>query len=62
MNRYLLFAGENYYPFGGFADYVGSRNSITEVKEELLNNNSYDWWHIVDSEKGIIVERQATLN
>ena len=34
--RYLLFAGEGYYPNGGVEDYRGSCDSIDEVKELLI--------------------------
>ena len=58
--KYLLFAGERYYPLGGANDFVGYFKTI-EVAETFaltLHNKSYllndyehmiDWYHIVDS-------------
>lgn len=35
MNRYLLFAGDNYYP-AGWNDFVCSSNSIDELIEKVV--------------------------
>lgn len=44
--RYLLFAGDFYYPAGGFSDFIDSYKSIEEIKEDKLHD--YDWYEIVD--------------
>lgn len=44
--RYLLFAGEYYYPSGGFNDYKGSFDSIEEAISNVMSY--HDWYHIVD--------------
>ena len=54
-NRYLLFCGEQYYPSGGFDDFVGAAETIEEVKK--LNRGS--WYHIVDIETLKIVEESG---
>lgn len=59
MNRYLLFAGADYYPSPGWEDYHGD----FETLEEALTAGAAhlrmgeDWWHIVDTEMKQIVER-----
>jgi len=35
MPRYLLFMGENYYPVGGWDDYVASSDSIEELQARI---------------------------
>ena len=56
--RYLLFAGEDYYPAGGFDDFVGSYDTMEQAKETSLDNKN--WAHIVSiSVDGTIVQ-QAT--
>jgi hypothetical protein len=45
---YMLFAGDTYYPGGGWNDYQESFSS-TEEAIEYLARISYQWAHIVDS-------------
>lgn len=51
MKRYIVFAGSDYYPAGGWDDHFGSFDSVYEGLE-ALKPYSYDWWHIVDSDTG----------
>jgi len=65
MKRYLLFAGDSYYPHGGWSDFKGSFDALEESKLEencsrvSLNRDGSDsgerwkwsWGHIVDSEQ-----------
>lgn len=48
MKRYLLFAGKNHYPLGGWEDFVDEAVTweylLTEVKKE-----TYDWFHLYDN-------------
>jgi hypothetical protein len=37
MKRYLLFTFGNYYPFGGFEDYVDSFDTIEDAYNFWLN-------------------------
>lgn len=53
---YILFAGDCYYPSGGWGDYRGRFASIEGAKSYLLEKTDWDWWHIVDEERGEIVE------
>lgn len=43
---YLLFAGDSYYPCGGWRDFVGAFPSI-ESAVEYVNTVDCDWWHVV---------------
>lgn len=47
MKRYLLFAGDQYYPSGGWHDLSGEFDSIEEA-EEYVFERGYEWWHVVD--------------
>lgn len=49
MNRYWLFAFENYYPSGGMLDYKGSFNSFEQCKKEFVKSGLC-FGHIFDSE------------
>ena len=44
MKRYLLFAGEDYYPSGGAYDFVGSFDSIDEAVNALNYKEYRDCW------------------
>ena len=61
MKRYLLFAGTNYYPAGGWKDFRDSYDSLAEAMkcgEEFTIEPTaplYDWWHIVDLEEGAVI-------
>lgn len=52
-NKILLFAGENYYPSGGWDDYRGSFDTIEDAKKWLQENISGSdlWAHIVKDNK-----------
>ena len=49
--KYLLFAGEDFYPEGGFDDFINTFDSIEDAKEFVDANRGedYKWAHIVDS-------------
>jgi len=55
MARYLLFAGDRYYPAGGMNDLV---DSFSESEVEALlrsietNAMKQDWWHVLDIQTG----------
>lgn len=50
MKRYLLFKAENYYPSGGWGDFVDDFDSIKEarIKGEELTNIA-GWFEIIDT-------------
>jgi viroplasmin and RNaseH domain-containing protein len=50
MNRFLLFAGYDYYPAGGWGDFKGSFDSKEEAEEFLSQSEeNYDWDQIIDT-------------
>ena len=55
MKRYLLFAGDEYYPIGGWEDFLGAYSSLEEANDRLFGTPC-DWWQIVDSETLEVVE------
>lgn len=64
--RYVLFAGESYYPIGGALDIQGAADSAEELKAllgtgliDLRPGWAPDWWHILDLQTGEIVEREG---
>lgn len=48
--RYIIFAGDRYYPNGGWEDYVGTAAELIDAYRMLADRrrSSTDWWHIVD--------------
>ena len=56
MKKYLVFAGDKHYPFGGMEDYKGDCDSMEEARKlikEIIEENSLfkggaEWWQIVD--------------
>ena len=42
MKRYLLFTFQNYYPCGGFEDYINSFDTIEEAYNYWINIPSID--------------------
>ena len=62
MKRYWLFAGDTYYPRGGFRDLRGEYDTLEAAVEAAQNGESmivetgYDWWHVFDSETQDVVE------
>lgn len=56
MGRYLLFAGDTYYPSGGWNDFVGHFSTAVAALAYLETvSTKYDWAHIVDSRNGSVV-------
>lgn len=53
MKKYLLFAGEIYYPMGGVNDFIDSFESLEDAKhagEREIEDNENDWFHIADKD------------
>lgn len=51
MKRFLLIAGDNYYPRQGTHDWIGCFETEEEAKDHmnlLSVGNQYDWHEIVD--------------
>lgn len=58
MKRFLVFAGDNYYPAGGWGDYVDSYESAEEAHMAAAKQG-YDWSHVVDLELGEEVDSEG---
>jgi hypothetical protein len=57
VNRYALFAGDNYYPSGGFQDFRGTFSELESATDfAKKSEEDYDWWHVVDLTDGTVVE------
>lgn len=52
MKRFILFAGSEYYPGGGWNDFRGFFDSTEEINQYLAGK-SFDWWHWYDTKKEI---------
>ena len=57
MKRYLVFAGFNYYPSGGWDDFVDAFSTLEEAQASAIScqsrgesGGSFDWVQIVDCE------------
>ena len=58
--RFLLFAGEAYYPDGGAEDYIGGYSSIIDAVHEGLDlvsaesgaHRYAEWWNVLDTTTG----------
>lgn len=67
MKRFLLTAGDTYYPNDGTGDWIASFDSREEAEKQItlnknisgvyksyrINNNDYDWYVIVDLEEWV---------
>ena len=61
MKRYALFGGLDYYPGGGWEDFIGTFDTIEEATRAVSGSGGVpyeskprdpDWWHIVDLTTG----------
>lgn len=50
---FMLFAGDHYYPRGGWNDYHGEFPTLEDARR-VAANLLVDWWHIVHD--GAIVD------
>jgi hypothetical protein len=63
IKRFLLFAGEKYYPRGGYGDYIGSFDSIEDADKELQEISLHEagelsdieWAHLWDIEEDVVI-------
>jgi len=53
---YMLFAGDNYYPLGGWADFIGTYDTLVKA---VKAGENYDWYHVVYD--GKIVFNESNL-
>jgi hypothetical protein len=54
MDRYLLFAGDTYYPSGGWSDFRSSHSLMLDAVQAAARLPC-DWHHVVDSITGEVV-------
>lgn len=52
MNNYLVFAGADYYPSGGWEDYRGEYAGLEQARNTARTSNE-DWYQIVHDNKVI---------
>lgn len=52
-DRYLVFAGDTYYPLGGGEDFKSSYATFDDAKQAAANKcaSGNDWAHVFDMEK-----------
>ena len=53
MKNYLLFAGDHYYPSGGWDDFQEAFETWEEANQkgkDLKEQRKADWYHVVDLE------------
>jgi hypothetical protein len=59
--KYAVFAGDIYYPCGGFNDLRGRFETLEEAREYATTNvnygSHYEWYHIVDTATFTLVAR-----
>lgn len=69
---YIVFAGDYYYPFGGWDDFKGSHQSLDDAKVSIevvggrkpydgskfkIDGSHYDWYQIVNARTLKVVEQ-----
>ncbi len=54
MKRYLLFAGDTYYPSGGWQDFIGSFDTKegADAQGRIELSNGHNWYHVIDAQTG----------
>ena len=63
MKRYLLFCFDDYYPSGGWNDFVKDADTKEELILEMANQKSpKDNYHIVDTQTKTIVESNLIIS
>lgn len=58
VQRYLVFAGDQYYPSGGWNDFKGSyltQEDAWDALVQLFATSGCDWCHVVDAVSGKVV-------
>jgi hypothetical protein len=47
MKQFLLFAGDTYYPGGGWDDFVGDFETVEAARNAAASCR--DWWQVIDT-------------
>jgi hypothetical protein len=64
-NRYMLFCGHNYHPYGGMGDFKGFYDTIEDAWVAFCEyeRNNYgcdcDWFHVYDLVQQCIVKQNG---
>ena len=57
VKKYIIWAGDMYYPRIGLNDIIGTYDTVEECKNHLITSSTiYDWWIIVRHADMIQVE------
>jgi len=62
MKRYLLFGGDNYYPSGGWYDFIDSFDTAAEAQAAAEQEHRTEWWHVIDGTTGKTVVELGSLS
>jgi hypothetical protein len=63
MKRFWLFAGDNFYPYGGMEDFAGDFDTAEAaaaagaagLAKRAHEPGSIDWFHVLDTERREVV-------
>jgi len=56
MKRFLLFAGSDYYPSGGWGDFNSDHDTALEaVLAAAELEDGTDWWQVIDTQTKSVV-------
>lgn len=55
MKQYLLFGFDQYYPSGGWNDFLDSFDSVEEATMDCHKYGDHEYYQIVDSQTGDVV-------
>lgn len=68
MKRFLVFAGDDYYPRGGFGDAQESFDTLDEAicygheHAHPYSDGGFGWWHVVDMDSRSMVSEGQGFN
>lgn len=57
MKRYLIFMGLDYYPSGGWNDFVEAVDTLEAARYIWEHRAHSDWWQVVDTTTMELVDR-----
>lgn len=69
MNRFLLFAGDTYYPEGDWSDFKSSHSTLAGAEStgkgmlergELGLSEAANWFEVVDGQRGRIILKEGS--
>lgn len=53
MKKYLIFGGDQYYPRGGWSDFIKDFETLESALDYIARlDSSVDWIHIVNTSSG----------